>query len=112
MIVGPSEYIIVGFPGNKFNGKIAPELAKLIDSGLIRILDLVVITKDDAGEVAWFEFDQLDELAPFARSRWRRGWRAQPRRHRLRGGVTGARVDGGIARLGRHLGGRFCRGRT
>ncbi len=66
MVVGPIEYIIVGFPGNKFNGEIAPELAKLIDSGLVRILDLVVITKDDSGEVAWFEFDQLDELAPFA----------------------------------------------
>ena len=69
MVVGPIEYIIVGFPGNKFNGEIAPELAKLIDSGLVRILDLVVITKDDSGEVAWFEFDQLDELAPFANSR-------------------------------------------
>ncbi len=66
MVVGPIEYIIVGFPGNKFNGEIAPELAKLIDSGLVRILDLVVISKDDSGEVAWFEFDQLDELAPFA----------------------------------------------
>jgi hypothetical protein len=66
MVLGPIEYIIVGFPGNKFNGKIAPELAKLIDSGMVRILDLVVITKDDNGEVAWFEFDQLDELAPFA----------------------------------------------
>ncbi len=66
MAIGPVEYIIVGFPGNKFNGKIAPELAKLIESGLVRILDLVVVTKDSAGEVGWFEFDQLDELAPFA----------------------------------------------
>ena len=66
MVVGPIEYIIVGFPGNKFNGEIAPELAKLIESGLVRILDLVVVTKDSAGEVGWFEFDQLDELAPFA----------------------------------------------
>ena len=66
MIVGPVEYIIVGFPGSKFNGEIAPELAKLIDSGTIRILDLAVISKDEAGEVASFEFDQLDELAPFA----------------------------------------------
>jgi Family of unknown function (DUF6325) len=66
MVVGPVEYMIVGFPGNKFNGEIAPELAKLIDGGLIRILDLVVIVKDDSENVAWFEFDQLDELAPFA----------------------------------------------
>ena len=66
MGVGPIEYIVVGFPGNKFNGEIAPELAKLIDSGMIRILDLVFIGKDDDGEVAAFEFDQLDELLPFA----------------------------------------------
>jgi hypothetical protein len=66
MVVGPVEYIIVGFPGNKFNGEIAPELGKLIESGLVRILDLVVISKNELGEVAWFEFDQLDELAPFA----------------------------------------------
>ncbi len=66
MDIGPVEYIIVGFPGNKFTGHIAPELAKLIDSSTIRVLDLVFITKDEAGEVAWFEFDQLEELAPFA----------------------------------------------
>ncbi len=66
MVVGPVEYIIVGFPGNKFNGRIAPELAKLIDSRLVRILDLIVISKDESGDVAVFEFDQLDELAPFA----------------------------------------------
>ena len=66
MVVGPVEYIIVGFPGSKFNGEIAPELAKLIDSKMIRILDLAVISKDESGEVASFEFDQLEELAPFA----------------------------------------------
>ena len=66
MVVGPIEYIIVGFPGNKFNGEIAPELARLIESGLVRILDLVVISKDHSGEVGWFEFDQLEELTPFA----------------------------------------------
>lgn len=66
MVVGPIEYIIVGFPGSKFNGQIAPELAKLIDSRLVRILDLVIISRDESGEVGVFEFDQLDELAPFA----------------------------------------------
>jgi Family of unknown function (DUF6325) len=66
MTIGPIEYIIVGFPGNKFNGEIAPELAKLIESGTIRILDLVVISKDDSGSVVAFEFDQLAELALFA----------------------------------------------
>lgn len=66
MGVGPVEYIVVGFPGNRFNGDIAPELAKLIDNETIRVLDLLFIGKDASGEVVFFEFDQLDELAPFA----------------------------------------------
>lgn len=66
MGVGPLEYIVVGFPGNKFNGQIAPELGKLIDSGTIRILDLIFIGKDDSGEVVVFEYDELEELGAFA----------------------------------------------
>jgi hypothetical protein len=66
MEVGPIEYIVVGFPGNKFNGEIVPELAKLIESRTIRILDLIFVGKDDNGEVVAFEFDQLDELGAFA----------------------------------------------
>ena len=66
MDIGPLEYIVVGFPGNQFNGEIAPELAKLIESGTVRILDLVFVGKDDDGEILSFEFDQLDELEAFA----------------------------------------------
>jgi Family of unknown function (DUF6325) len=66
MAIGPVEYIVVGFPGNKFTGEIAPQLVRLIESGTVRILDLVFVTKDADGNVDSFEFDQLDELAPFA----------------------------------------------
>ena len=66
MSIGPVEYIIVAFPGNEFNGRIAPALADLIGSGTIRILDLLFIGKDADGNVISFEFDQLDELAAFA----------------------------------------------
>jgi|KBSSwiStaDraftv2_1062776.scaffolds.fasta_scaffold752483_2 hypothetical protein len=65
MTIGPVEYIIVAFPGNEFNGGIAPALADLIDAGTIRVLDLLFLAKDDEGNVLTFEFDQLDELAPF-----------------------------------------------
>lgn len=43
-----------------------PALARLIDSNTVRIIDLVFIGKDADGNVVMFEFDQLDELAPFA----------------------------------------------
>jgi hypothetical protein len=58
--------MIFGFPGNHFRGEIAPALGRLIESKTIRIIDLIFIKKDADGSVTSFEFDQLDELAPFA----------------------------------------------
>jgi hypothetical protein len=65
MTTGPVEYIIVGFPGNKFNGKIAPELIALVESGTIRILDLIFIGKDADGAVVSAEIDELDASVGF-----------------------------------------------
>ena len=65
MALGPVEYLIVGFPGNKFNGEIAPELAKLVESGTVRILDLVFITKDADGNVAAVELEDHHDVALF-----------------------------------------------
>jgi hypothetical protein len=66
MGIGPVEYLILGFPGNMFTGQIVPELAKLIDSGLVRIIDLTFISKDADGEVQVVEYDAVEELAAFA----------------------------------------------
>ena len=66
MDIGPVEYLILGFPGNNFTGQIVPELAKLIDSGLVRIIDLTFITKDADGNVEVVEYDAVEELAAFA----------------------------------------------
>ena len=44
--LGPVDYIVVEFPGNKFNGDIAPALGDLVDRDLVRVLDLVFVTKD------------------------------------------------------------------
>jgi hypothetical protein len=65
MTIGPVEYILVGFPGNKFNGEIAPELVDLVQSGTIRILDLIFIGKDTDGSVVFFELDELDGVVGF-----------------------------------------------
>lgn len=61
MDVGPVEILVVGFPGNKFTGEIAPALAELVESGLIRVIDLVFVTKDAAGDVAGIELSDLDD---------------------------------------------------
>jgi uncharacterized membrane protein len=63
--IGPVEYAIFGFPGNQFNGELAPALAALVEKKLVRVLDLVFVMKDEEGNVAAIEFDQLDELAGF-----------------------------------------------
>ncbi|HBJ73904.1 MAG TPA: hypothetical protein DDY88_09480 [Actinobacteria bacterium] len=64
MEIGPVEYLVVEFPGNEFKGEIAPEIAALAQAGIVRILDLVFITKDENGDVIWLEADAVDgELA-------------------------------------------------
>jgi hypothetical protein len=65
MTMGPVSYTVVAFPGNQFNGDIAPEVARLVESGIVRILDLVFVGKDDAGDTISLEFDQHDELVAF-----------------------------------------------
>ena len=63
MPIGPVEYMVVGFPGNKFTGKIAPALGDLVKSGQIRVIDLAFVTKDEAGNVGAFELEDLDSDA-------------------------------------------------
>jgi uncharacterized membrane protein len=63
MSIGPVEYIILGFPGNQFKGEIVPELVNLVERGLIRILDLVVISRNDAGDVLVLEVDEDGDLS-------------------------------------------------
>ena len=65
MPVGPVEYLVVGFPGSKLTGKIAPELKALVDWGTVRVLDLIFIGKDVDGSVVVFEVDELDGVAEF-----------------------------------------------
>ena len=65
MSLGPVSYTVIAFPGNNFNGNIAPEVAKLVESGLVRILDLVFVAKDEEGDTISLEFDQMDELGDF-----------------------------------------------
>jgi hypothetical protein len=50
--MGPIDYLLVEWPGRQPNGEAAPHLVDLVDRGLIRILDLLFITKDEEGNVA------------------------------------------------------------
>ena len=59
-VMGPISYLIVQFPGNKMTGEGLPILVDLVDRGLIRILDLVFITRGDDGSTAVLELNDLD----------------------------------------------------
>jgi hypothetical protein len=58
--IGPVEYLIVAFPGNKFRGEIGPALADLVEAGTIRIMDIAFVGKDENGGVAAFELADID----------------------------------------------------
>jgi uncharacterized protein DUF6325 len=59
--LGPVDWIVVEFPGSKFNGEIAPALADLVDRDLIRVLDLLVLKKDSEGTLEAYELSDLDD---------------------------------------------------
>lgn len=52
---GPMELTIVEFPGDVPGDQLAPELRRLVDADVIRIVDLVFLEKDASGEVTTFE---------------------------------------------------------
>jgi hypothetical protein len=58
-VMGPVDWLVVRFPGNRLRGKIAPELRRLEDAGIVRVIDLVFIRKDQDGNVASFEISDL-----------------------------------------------------
>jgi Family of unknown function (DUF6325) len=61
--LGPVDYLVVEFPAGKsnFSGEMAAELGSLVESGTIRVLDLLILHKADDGTVEAFELDDLDE---------------------------------------------------
>ena len=57
--MGPIDYVLVEWPGQQPNGEALPHLVDLVDRGLIRIIDLTFITKDEDGSVAALEIADL-----------------------------------------------------
>ena len=60
MEVGPVDVYIIGFPGNKFNGRVAPALLELVENGTIRIVDLLFVSKDAEGVTTVIQAEDLD----------------------------------------------------
>jgi uncharacterized membrane protein len=63
--IGPVEYVLIGFPGNRFKGEIVPAIAELVDNGIVHIIDVAFVKKDQDGTVTAFEYDSLDDVLEF-----------------------------------------------
>jgi Family of unknown function (DUF6325) len=61
MGIGPVDVYIIGFPGNKFTGRITPAIMELVENGTIRVIDVLFIMKDQEGLVTTLEASDLDE---------------------------------------------------
>jgi hypothetical protein len=62
--LGPVDYVIVEFPAgaSSFTGEMAEELVRLVDSGIIRVIDVLILTKDEDGTVDAMELSDVPEL--------------------------------------------------
>lgn len=62
--LGPIDYIVVEFPAGEanFTGEMIEELLKLVESGTIRVVDVLILLKDDDGTVDAMELSDVDDL--------------------------------------------------
>ena len=65
--LGPIDYLVVEFPAgaSNFTGEMAQELASLVDRGIIKVLDVLIIRKDEDGAFEALEIDDLEGLDEF-----------------------------------------------
>jgi hypothetical protein len=64
--LGPVDYIIVEFPAgaSNFTGEMAKELLALVDAGTIRVIDVLILTKNEDGSVDAMELSDIENLGP------------------------------------------------
>ena len=62
-VLGPVDYLVVEFPADKanFSGEIAAELKSLVERELVRVLDLIILHRDENGEVEAVELHEVEE---------------------------------------------------
>jgi hypothetical protein len=66
--LGPISYLIVEFPGSRMTGEGFPILLDLVDRGIIRILDLMFITRGEDGSTRVVDLRDLDRDGQFGLS--------------------------------------------
>jgi hypothetical protein len=61
--------MVIGFPGNKFSGRIAPAVLDLVDDGTIRVIDLLFVSKDADGVVTTLAASDVDAQTAAAKAK-------------------------------------------
>jgi uncharacterized membrane protein len=61
MVIGPLEYVVIGFEDHQFTREILPELNAIQQKGAIRVVDLLFVQKDADGTVRAREVNELNE---------------------------------------------------
>lgn len=61
MIFGPLEYILLGFEGNHFTNQILPQLRAAQEEGIITVIDLIFLMKDENGNVTVTELREMGD---------------------------------------------------
>jgi uncharacterized membrane protein len=59
--IGPVDYVVIEWPDRQPNGEIAPIVEDLVERGLIRLLDVALIAKDEDGTIAGLEASDVGE---------------------------------------------------
>jgi hypothetical protein len=64
--LGPVDYLVVEFPAgaSNFTGEMAQELLALVDSGTIRVIDILILAKNEDGSVEAMELSDIEDLGP------------------------------------------------
>ena len=62
--LGPVDYVVVEFPAgaSNFTGEMARELRALTDAGTIRVIDALILTKNEDGTVEPMELSDVGDL--------------------------------------------------
>jgi hypothetical protein len=64
--LGPVDYLVVEFPAgaSNFTGEMAKELLALVDAGTIRVIDILILTKNEDGSIDAMELSDIEDLGP------------------------------------------------
>lgn len=60
MTYGPVDFLAIEFRGNQFKGEILPALLELVKNKIVRVIDFIVVIKDQDGNHRALEMEQLD----------------------------------------------------